>query len=143
MNRYYHFKQKKGASIRRGQIITTFGPGAMVNLELGSFIGMGIGSWPRTGQSDAIYEERFQNRLKVKYFRQPPPAEVFQKGIPYRRFPRWLFCPKCRLLKTYQSWVVNDTRRFPTAPRCPSCISKTIVPMSFLVACRKGHLDDF
>lgn len=143
MNRNFNFKKNTGASIRRGQIITTFGPGALVNLELGSFIAMGIDSWPRIGPVDTIYEERFQNRLKVKYFRQPPAAEVFPKGVPYRRFPRWLFCPKCRLLKTYEAWVTNDTRKFPTAPKCTTCIYKSLVPMSFLVACRKGHLDDF
>ncbi len=138
-----YFKPKSRASIRRGQIITTFGPGALVNLELGTFIGMGIDSWINTGPVDYIYEERLKNRLRVKYFRQPPSSETFPKGIPYRRFPRWLFCPKCRDLKIYDSWVINDTRRFPTIPKCTTCRNKALVPMSFLVACRKGHLDDF
>lgn len=143
MTKNNFFKPKSRASIRRGQIITTFGPGALVNLELGTFIGMGIDSWKNTGPIDNIYEERLQKRLKVKYFRQPPSSETFPKGIPYRRFPRWLFCPKCRVLKSYESWVANDTKKYLTAPKCTSCRNKKLVPMSFLVACRKGHLDDF
>lgn len=129
--------------MRRGQVITTFGPGALINLELGTFIAMGIDSWLNTGLPDTIYEERLQNRLRVRYFMQPPSSETFPKGLPYRRFPRWLFCPKCRVLKTYEKWVENDTRKFPTVPKCTSCHNKRLVPMSFLVACRKGHLDDF
>lgn len=143
MNKF--FKKRSHANIRRGQLITTFGPGALINLDLGSFIGMGIDSWDKTGFHDVIYEERLQNRLKVKYFRQPPSAEIFPKGIPYRRFPRWLFCPnpKCRLLKTYDEWVKNDTRSYPTIPKCNTCKYKSLVPMSFLIACKNGHLDDF
>lgn len=139
----YKFKSSSKGSIRRSQVITTFGPGALVNLELGTFIGMGIDSWVNTGPQDTIYEERLQKHLRVKYFRQPPSSETFPKGIPYRRFPRWLFCPKCRVLKTYEMWVENDTRKYPTIPKCTSCVNKSLVPMSFLVACRKGHLDDF
>lgn len=142
-NKFYNFKRSSRASIRRSQVITTFGPGALVNLELGTFVGMDIDSWMNTGLSDTIYEERLQNRLRVRYFRQPPSSETFPKGIPYRRFPRWLFCPKCRVLKTYEKWVENDNRKFPTIPKCTTCINKGLVPMSFLVACRKGHLDDF
>lgn len=143
MNNNFNFKHKSHASIRRSQIITTFGPGALVNLELGTFIGMGIDSWINTGTIDNIYEERLQNRLRVKYFRQPPSSETFPKGIPYRRFPRWLFCPRCRVLKTFDNWVTKDTRKFPTVPKCTTHRNKGLIPMSFLVACRKGHLDDF
>ncbi len=123
-------------------MITTFGPGALINLEQGTFIAMGIDSWPNTGNKDILRDERLQKQLNVKYFRQPPSSEEFPKGLPYRRFPRWLFCPKCRLLKTYEKWTINDTRKFLTQPRCNIC-RKGLVPMSFLVACRKGHLDDF
>lgn len=143
MNNIFNFKRSSGANVRRGQVVTTFGPGALINLELGTFIAMGIDSWPNVGRQNTIYEERLQSRLRVRYFMQPPSSETFPKGLPYRRFPRWLFCPKCRVLKTYEKWVERDTRRFPTAPKCTSCHNKKLAPMSFLVTCRKGHLDDF
>lgn len=142
MINYFKYKNDSHPKIRRGQLITTFGPGALINLEQGTFMAMGINSWPKTGNKDILYDERLQKQLNVRYFRQPPSSEEFPKGVPYRRFPRWLFCPKCRLLKTYEKWTTNDERKFLTQPRCNTC-RKGLVPMSFLVACRKGHLDDF
>lgn len=139
-NRFQH-KSLNNPSLRRGQVITTFGPGALVNFESGSFIGMGIDSWPQRIQQNVIYEDRLQKKLNVQYFRQPPSVEDYRIGLPYRRFPRWLFCPKCRVLQTYQKWDANDIRKF--APlRCPNC-KIGLVPMSFLVICIKGHIDDF
>lgn len=138
---FFH-KNSNKANLRRGQIITTFGPGAIVNLEAGSFIAMDIDSWPKNDDKNVIYEERLQNRLKVKYFREPPSSESFPKGLPYRRFPKWLFCPKCRVLKTYDKWTVDEDRKYLTTPWCPDC-RRPLVPMSLLVACRKGHIDEF
>lgn len=134
------FQKNRGPKIRRGQVITTFGPGALVNLENGSFIGVDIEGWPNL-PATVIYEDRLQKLLKVSYFRQPPSGEEYEAGIAYRRFPSWLFCPKCRKLKPYQKWERQyDNKRFPL--RCPDC-RMNLVPMSFLVACRRGHIDDF
>ncbi|MCL5675763.1 MAG: DUF1998 domain-containing protein [Patescibacteria group bacterium] len=143
MNNSFSLKKNIGSSIRRSQVITTFGPGALVNLELGSLMAMGIDAWPKANFDDFVYEERLQKRLKVRFFRQPPSADSFPKGLPYRRFPRWLFCPKCRMLKRYEDWVINDKRKFPTVPKCTTCTRKGLVSMSFLIACRRGHLNDF
>src|SRR6266567_2392616 len=98
------YKHDHHSKLRRGQMITTFGPGALVNLEIGSFIAMGIDSWDDSRREDIIYDERLQSKLKVKYFRQPPSAENWLRGVPYRRFPRWLFCPICRNLKIFEKW---------------------------------------
>lgn len=144
MNNFYN--EDRHSKLRRSQMITTFGPGALVNLEIGSFIAMGIDSWDDSGRQDIIYEERLQSNLRVKYFRQPPSSKNWKKGIPYRRYPRWLFCPKCRLLKTYDQWISKeDFRKFPTIPKCTGikCFNKGLAPMSLLVACLKGHLDEF
>src|SRR4051812_40624339 len=100
--------KQNNQKVRRGQIITTFGPGALYNLEHGSFIGMGLQDWP---SKEAIYEERLAKRLNFHYFIQPPSGEDYPKGLPYRRFPRWLFCPQCRLLQPYEKWSASDTRR--------------------------------
>lgn len=60
-------------TIRRGQIITTFGPGAIVNLENGgSYIGMSIDHWDHSRLSKnkdiKLYDERLQKRLRINYF---------------------------------------------------------------------------
>jgi hypothetical protein len=131
----------KQPSIRRGQIITTFGPGALVNLQIGSFIGMGLEDWPT---NNVLYEERLQKRLRMQYFVEPPAEKIYPTGLPYRRFPRWLFCPSCRVLKSYEKWKVDDSRTHIDKPLiCSICRYRELVPMSFLVACIKGHIDDF
>lgn len=133
----------KKPTIRRGQIITTFGPGALVNLQNGSFIGMGLDGWP-TGKENAIYEERLQKRLRTQFFIEPPSEKSYPRGLPYRRFPRWLFCPQCRILQPYEKWKLNDKRFYADAPLlCSFCKYRQLVPMSFLVACINGHIDDF
>lgn len=147
MNKY-NTRVPKRIGIRRGQIITTFGPGALINLDNGSFIGMSIEAWPddiKRIKGVVIYEERLQKRLRVSQFRQPPSTDEYPIGLPYRLFPRWLFCPNvnCRLLKVAEDWSSEYERKFIDEPlKCGKC-KLQVVPMNFLVACRKGHIDDF
>ena len=93
--------------VRRSQVITTFGPGALFNLENGSFIAMGIDSWQGKDHRDILHEDRLEKRLGVQYFKQPSSAESLPVGIPYRRFPQWLFCPNPghRWLKKHAKWA--------------------------------------
>lgn len=137
-----------GPTIRRGQIITTFGPGAIVNFENGSFIGMSIDAWPPPahGKSDVIYDERLLARLHLSHFRQPPSQDQIPKGLPYRRFPRWLRCPNpgCWSLNKVDELLKKDTRNFrDEAFACRGCGNKKMIPVPIVVACRKGHIDDF
>lgn len=130
-------------NLRRSQLITTFGPGSLVNLLVGSYVGMGIDHWPQPGFEDRIYDDRLQKRLGKKFFVQPPSNETNPTGLPYRRFPRWFFCPKCRVLQKYEQWDARKPRDNAYARfSCPDD-NATLVPMNFLVACLKGHIDDF
>lgn len=132
-------------SIRRSQIITTFGPGALVNLEHGSYIGMGIDHWSAPKFEDRVYDDRLQKRLGKKFFAQPPSNEVNEAGLPYRRFPRWFFCPhpECRKLQPLEEWEKRNPRDNYYKPLvCPDH-RIPLVPMNFLVVCLKGHIDDF
>jgi hypothetical protein len=133
-------------SIRRSQIITTFGPGSIVNLVNGSFVGMGIDYWPRdTKFEDRVYDDRLQRRLGKNFFVQPPSKEVNEAGLPYRRFPRWFFCPhpECRMLQPFEEWERRSPRDNYFKPLvCPDH-RIPLVPMNFLVACLHGHIDDF
>jgi hypothetical protein len=57
------------------------------------------------------------------------------------RFPRWMFCPRCRHLR---SWKVKDKVNDRGVPICTNsaCNKRTMVPMRFVAACNKGHLQD-
>lgn len=90
---------KSHGQIRRGQIITTYGPGALIDLPRHSAIVGGLDSWPKTGDLEEILEPRLTRKLQImtevpapRLF-APPPDEsdpsVAAKGITVWRFPEW------------------------------------------------------
>lgn len=87
-------------AIRPSQLVTTFGPGAVVDLPRVSALVSGIDGWTR--RDDLIVDEpRLARALGVRKLYAP---EVDARGarprgtIPSRIFPRYLLCPVCRLL---------------------------------------------
>ena len=82
-----------------------------------------------------------------------PNDPVYRIGVPVGVFPKWLRCPRCKLLSDVDSGVftLKGTSTRPDEVqyvhkgcskqgkgRAPTC-----VPARFVVACRAGHLDDF
>jgi hypothetical protein len=140
--------------IRRSQVITTYGIGAIVDLEPGSFVPLGLEEWEKQTRiarksSFIIYESRLQAQLGVQEFRMAPILEEVQGqpalvkpeySIPVVRFPRWLECPKChRLGRENNPFELDaDERQL----RCTACNQK-VNPVRFVSACSRGHLSDF
>src|SRR5687768_12422627 len=60
--------------VRRSQLITTYGIGAIIDLEKGSFMPMGLEDWESVTRlpSLIIGEARLQAQLGVSHFRLPP-----------------------------------------------------------------------
>lgn len=130
--------------LRKSQLIVPFGVGAIVNMPDESIMACSIDNWADEAQ-EKIFDERLQQRLKVAHFCSPAPHEKFFKGLPFVRFPRWLFCPKCRKLKSIEEWTslwTNVKRRDFDVPRCVNDGIK-LVPSRFIVSCCNGHIDDF
>jgi len=50
--------------LRRGQVITTYGPGALIDLPRHSAILGGLDTWPRTGDLEEIVEPRLTRKLQ-------------------------------------------------------------------------------
>jgi hypothetical protein len=140
--------------VRRSQLISTYGIGAIVDLDKGSFMPMGLDDLDRPSAlpSLTIGEARLQALLGVDHFRLPPVAEDIL-GIPGRvspwhcvpavRFPEWHECPQChrlgRLNDPFQ--LAADGSRLECIGHGPKGVATT--PVRFVVACRKGHIDDF
>lgn len=150
--------------IRRGQIITTYGPGSVVDLVIGktskqvSVIMSGIDQWdtdaPKSSatgdEPQLITEDRLQQLLNVDYFRAPPvldesaipPGKDRLIGI---RFPEILICPKCRVLKYANDWAGSS--RDPNSPDryCDNCGDEPILvgPPRFIQVCEQGCISDF
>src|SRR5262245_59260793 len=85
--------------IRRGQVITTYGPGALIDLPKHSAIVGGLDTWPKTTNLEEIVEHRLARKLqdmtKVVTPRLfAPPADTgipgeAPTGIGAWRFPEW------------------------------------------------------
>lgn len=146
-------------AMRRAQLVTPFGVGAMSVLVNGaSVITAGLDHWYETGDMSHLALEEYQEhdwrleaRLQVSEFRLPPDYRHKGQGednrnvkltVPVLRFPRWNFCMFCKRLELStltmrQSVTCKDQKHssWKFKPRM------TQVP--FVAVCSAGHLDDF
>lgn len=123
--------------LRRTQLITTFGSGAIADMPGCSVIIAATDYWNR--KSPVLHERNLERLLRVTGFRQPyvsgDPDNEKTPDIPAFRFPIMHFCPGCGKLMPY--WKFGDGN----GKQC-SC-GKNIVPSRFVAACINGHLEDF
>lgn len=150
--------------IRPSQLLWTYGPGSLIDLPNISVLTMGLDLWDQ-GQCLPIEEPRLLAAVQkvigsqVKSLKMPPilkdenvdPMSSQGKiGVPVVPFPRWLRCVKCGLLAEYDSGLF-DIKVNPYRPEqthfvhtnCEKGKNADAVPARFLLACKKGHLDDF
>lgn len=121
-------------ALRPSQVITGFGPGAIVDLTKDAVMVLGTENWP-TGP--VIHDFRLERLLNVQQFQGP--ATDKGSGIPVRSFPRWRVCPKCGALS-------NQFPRRPdkAVPVCNRCAADAEThPARFVMACDRGHISDF
>ena len=153
--------------LRPSQLLFSFGVGSVVDLPGLSVMVMGLNDWD-VSRAREIGEPRLlaavQRHLgdQVTRLLTPPMApdsafaagpfdESVLVGVPVATFPRWVVCPGCRLLAPLASglfqlktdpWRPDRTRyvhqNCNRSPRPPA-----VNPARFLVACERGHLDDF
>lgn len=120
-------------SVRRSQLITTYGIGSVVALGDESFMVAGLDRWPP--RTPDIHEPRLERLLRVHGF-VTPPATDDDRDIPVVRFPRMYYCPVCRRLDTYGFFTGSPDSK------CSTC-KVDLVPSRFVTACRRGHINDF
>lgn len=128
--------------IRQSQTIVPFGVGAIFDYKGESLVGCDIFRWGPRG--DAIQSERLAAALKVSGFRSAPAVDsnawaAPSAGVPYVRFPSWLFCQHCRRMTRWIRSMEQDGKS-PTCGNCPG--KKPLVPMRWIQICPKGHMDD-
>ena len=153
--------------IRRSQIVTTFGPGGIADVRAGlnggtaiSVIIAGLDAWDESAgetgvglnHPQTISEPRLQKILGVGGFRLPPVVPTDDKNsymnserLPGVRFPSWLHCPECHLIKRAARWqaVPGDAARY--CAECGSTLGRKVhvVPVRFISCCENGHIDEF
>ncbi len=153
-------KKQPDGRIRRSQIVTTFGPGAMVDLIDDAVLVAGLDFWrfdPRTGPS-SVPEPRLRAQLAKKLQKAGRPLRVDNPflappigldaspdprcGIQVLVFPYWFVCqnPTCRaLVRAGDGLVLKSGKYVHVCGRAES----TTVPVRFVSTCKRGHLDDF
>ena len=57
--------RKAHGQIRRSQVITTYGPGALIDLPRHSAIVGGLDTWPKTSDLEEILEPRLTRKLQI------------------------------------------------------------------------------
>jgi len=143
---------KRGhGQVRRSQVVTTWGPGALIDLPRHSAIVGGLETWPKTSSLDEIPEARLARKLEIltgverpKLFAPPPDSTDLNeeaRGIRVWRFPEWFVVQEKSgpgdERKTSRRLVprkaLDDKGRFEKLQ---------VVATRFVRACPKGHVDD-
>jgi len=154
---------------RPSQLMTTAGVGAVVDLPGMSVVVRSLDAWGGGGQpiSEPRLLAQVQQALSaagVTSLRAAPyePATADDPyattGVPVTTFPRWLRCPACHQLlsidgidqlELHHKWGRRPDLAKWVHRHCPSqttlAVSKrrACIPARFLVACARGHLDEF
>ncbi len=153
--------------VRPSQLMFTYGVGALVDLPKLSVIVSGLDDWQLNPEyCHTIVESRLLQAVQfhlhhVERMVTPPlvvdengetnpDSPSFYAGVPVATFPRWMICPRCRLLAPLSSNLFKlDTDLYhpdQTCYRHTNCQKShepEVIPARFLAACEKGHLDDF
>lgn len=152
--------------LRRSAVIMTYAPGSIVDMRADgapvSGVSAGLEEWDRSAplagnlKHQKIIERRLCKKLGKKYFRLPPVVDddtTLDDGTPdpaalvLRRFPEWLQCSSCELLKPANRWAKEPGR---ASRYCADCTTRQpggkrvfAIPVRFAVACIAGHLEEF
>ncbi|HZK04704.1 MAG TPA: DUF1998 domain-containing protein [Actinomycetaceae bacterium] len=120
-------------TIRRSQLISTYGVGSILPSEAESFIVCGLEDWD-SGRLTTIVHPDLAATVGVSDFRLPPAAT--QGKVSVARFPEQYFCPGCRRLGAF--WDLWDKKTH----QCKNC-GRRLVPSRFVACCEAGHIEDF
>ncbi|MCY4368736.1 MAG: hypothetical protein OXF41_04770, partial [bacterium] len=146
--------------IRQSQVITTYGPGALIDLPDHAAIVGGLETWPSTANLTEVVDKRLTGFLRIitgvqapKMYAPPPePSEPWAsgQGIGAWRFPEWFVVQETnpsgdagtgspsekrqtRSRRLVHRRTLDDRMRYEGRP---------VVPTRFVRACPRGHVDD-
>lgn len=140
------------ATFRRSQVITTWGPGALIDLPADAAIVAGLDDWTVPDASEEIVEPRLVRKLETmlsgvvapKLYAPPAPEDM--PGAPKRhikayRFPEWFL-----VQETHDDEDRRELSRRLVSARALDSKQRfdglRVVPVRFVRACTRGHVDD-
>ena len=136
----------RAGKMRPSQIVSQFGPGALIDLPTLSMVVTGIEDWD-TSNARRVDEPRLARKLGVSFFHRPPFYHHQRKngGLPARVFPRFMVCPRCNRLAPHTAFRFYERRNpeYVCTAAHRGGRDHPVYPARFMVACGRGHLDDF
>lgn len=142
--------RKGHGTVRRSQVITTWGPGALIDLPRSAGIVGGLETWPSVGDLEEVVDQRLTQKLALmtgvvspKLYAPPPDASAPGEralGIGVWRFPEWFLVQEkaggdgaSRSRRLVQRKALDEKNRFE---------GLDVVPTRFVRACPRGHVTD-
>ena len=153
-------QQQPDGAVRRSQVVTTFGPGSMLDLVNDAVLvgGLDFWSYDRELALPHIHEPRLRDAIQERFrgegreldtenpFRGPPAGNDREPnrfaGVAVLEYPHWFVCqnPACRALLRKDGLELKS-HRYRHA--CSRTASTECVPVRFVLACPRGHADEF
>ena len=133
------FDNNRLGELRPNQIITTFGPGSIVDAVKDSVTVLDTNYWAEKGKK--IIDGRLASYLGVNCFYMPRTSH--SGDIPVTTFPYMHVCSnlKCgRLFDVRESFDLDTYLKYGVT--CPDC-HRTAYPSRFITICENGHMNDF
>lgn len=153
---------------RPSHLMTTSGVGSIVDLPGMSVVVRGLDAWGGGGEPiveprllaqvrHALPEEGITALHAAPYDPSTADDPYAATGVPVTTFPRWLRCPACHQLlpvdgvdqlELHHRWGRRPDLAKWVHRHCPKQTNapakrRSCIPARFLVACTRGHLDEF
>ncbi len=133
------YDNNKLGELRPNQIITTFGPGAIVDAVKDSVTVLDINYWKEKGKK--IIDGRLASYLGVDCFYMP--RTTYSGDVPVVSFPYIHVCSNIscgRLFDVREDFDLDRYLRYGVT--CPDC-HRQAYPSRFITICENGHMNDF
>lgn len=140
--------------IRQSQLITTYGPGSMIDLPDYSVIVSGLQDWSIYNR-DKVDEARLVTKLRqlldlasLELYTPPRHEENSTQLAPVgaRIFPTWFIVKASKVSPQNKHWRRRRLVRWEHLDRNrfkdENGIRQPVVPVRFVCGCRRGHIDD-
>ncbi len=124
--------------LRRTHLLTSYGPGAIVDMQDYSVIMGGCDYWEKPVE---VRDDRLARYLRVRGFKQPHSDASDDRSsysVQAFRFPQWCYCPQCGRLGPY--WQISGDKEYR---KCAKCRNQELIPSRFVAGCTNGHIEDF
>lgn len=124
--------------IRPAQIITTYGPGSIMQTEFDSVMIMGIDFWANKKNYIRKHHPYIQKITRCDHFKMPYAEEEQKRTISCTSYPRWGYCSICKWLQPH-SGSPGSTNQF----MCRKHTRTPLLPARIITVCKRGHVGEF